>query len=214
MAELKLCCIEGCDKPAYRAGMCNSHRLRAKRHGDPTHGRRTPGSNHCGKGQCPAAKKVWGHIHYLNNSDKYKAKAAQWHLQNPEAKTEYLSRPEVKAASRARTRKWASENPERKRQMDAEFKQKNGALVTSYKARYRAARRKATPPWLSKDDLSKIRQVYSEAKRLSVETGVPYEVDHIVPLAGKVVSGLHVPWNLRAIPKVENNRRPRIYQFD
>lgn len=214
MAELKLCRIEGCGKPAYRAELCNPHRIRMRRYGDPLIAKRRVDPNNCGKKECPAAKKVWGHIHYLNNTEKYKSKAAKWHLDNPEAKASYLSRAEVQLAARARTRKWAAANPERKRQMDAEFKQKNGALITSYKARYRAARRKATPPWLTKDDLSKIRQVYAEAKRLSVETGVPYEVDHIVPLAGKVVSGLHVPWNLRAIPKVENNRRPRIYQFD
>lgn len=218
MTSIRICSIEFCDKPHTKRGYCNAHFLRWKRNGDPLAGRRTPGSNHCGKGQCPAAKKVWGHIHYLNNTEKYKSKAAKWNIDNPESyekrKESYFSRDEVKAASRVRTRQWNAANPERKRQMDAEFKQKNGALVTSYKARYRAARRKATPPWLTKDDLSKIRQVYAEAKRLSVETGVPYEVDHIVPLAGKVVSGLHVPWNLRAIPKVENNRRPRIYQFD
>ena len=214
MAELKLCRIEGCGKPAYRAELCNPHRIRMRRYGDPLIAKRRVDPNNCGKKECPAAKKVWGHIHYLNNTEKYKSKAAKWHLDNPEAKASYLSRAEVQLAARARTRKWAAANPERKRQMDAEFKQKNGALITSYKARYRAARRKATPPWLTKDDLSKIRQVYAEAKRLSAETGVPYEVDHIVPLAGKVVSGLHVPWNLRAIPRVENNRRPRIYQFD
>lgn len=185
-----------------------------RRYGDPLIAKRRVDPNNCGKKECPAAKKVWGHIHYLNNTEKYKSKAAKWHLDNPEAKASYLSRAEVQLAARVRTRKWAAANPERKRQMDADFKQRNGALITSYKARYRAARKKATPPWLTKDDLSKIRQVYAEAKRLSVETGVPHEVDHIVPLAGRVVSGLHVPWNLRAIPKIENNRRPRIYQFD
>jgi len=115
---------------------------------------------------------------------------------------------------RETTRKWAAENPERKRQMDLEFKEKNRALVTSYKGKYRAARKKATPPWLTPEHINEIRQVYKEAKRLSLETGIPYEVDHIVPLAGKIVSGLHVPWNLRAIPKTENNRRPRIYTQD
>lgn len=218
MAELKLCRIEGCGKPAYRAELCNPHRIRVRRYGDPLIAKRRVDPNNCGKKECPAAKKVWGHIHYLNNSKIYKDNARRWREENPEAyearNAAYFSREDVKQKMRQKTKDWNAANPERKRQMDVEFKQKNGALITSYKAKYRAARRKATPPWLTKDDLSKIHQVYAEAKRLSVETGVPYEVDHIVPLAGKVVSGLHVPWNLRAIPKVENNRRPRIYQFD
>lgn len=212
---IKICCIDGCDKPVYRAGMCNAHRIRARRHGDPSAGRRSPLSNHCGKSNCPAAKKVWGHVHYVKNSEVYRQRATEWQKNNPDSyerrKESYFSREEVKAASRARTRKWATANPERKREMDLEFKAKNPAKVTSYKARYRAARRQATPPWLTDTQIAQIEAVYEEARRLSQETGVPHEVDHIVPLAGKVVSGLHVPWNLRAIPKVTNNRRPRIY---
>lgn len=214
----KICCIDGCGKPVYRAGMCNAHRIRARRHGNPELGRRTPGSNHCGKGECPAAKKIWAHMHYLNNQQKYKDKAKLWRDENPEAyearNKEYFSREDVKKKMRETTRRWTAENPERKRQMDLEFKEKNRSLVTSYKGKYRAARRMATPSWLTPEHINEIRQVYEEARRLSLETGIPHEVDHIVPLAGKIVSGLHVPWNLRAIPKTENNRRPRIYAQD
>ena len=214
MADSKLCCIEGCGKPSYRNGMCNAHRLRLKRHGDPLATKRRVNPNNCQKKECPAAKKIFAHIHYIQNSNEYKKRAEDWHLKNPEAKASYLSRAEVKIAARARTRRWAAANPERKRQMDLEFAEKNKALVTSYKAKRRATLRQAMPPWLTQDQVLEIRAIYAEAKRLSDETGVPHDVDHIVPLAGKIVSGLHVPWNLRAIPKIENNRRPRIYQID
>ena len=174
MTSLRICSIENCGKPHSKRGYCNTHLMRFRRYGDPLVTKRRIDPNNCGKKECPAAKKVWGHIQYLNNTEKYKSKAAKWNIDNPESyakrKESYFSREEVRVASRVRTRQWNAANPERKRQMDAEFKQKNGALVTSYKARYRAARRKATPPWLAKDDLPKIRQVYAEAKRLSVES--------------------------------------------
>jgi hypothetical protein len=64
--------------------------------------------------------------------------------------------------------------------------------------------KQATPAWVNKEE---IMAFYAEAKRRSVETGVQYDVDHIVPLKGKIVCGLHVPWNLQVIPSSDNKRK-------
>jgi len=77
-------------------------------------------------------------------------------------------------------------------------------LITSSKnagRRRRRRERRAMPPWVK---LSDIRPLYQKARRLTRETGVLHVVDHIVPLDGKIVCGLHAPHNLRVIPWREN----------
>lgn len=66
----------------------------------------------------------------------------------------------------------------------------------------------ATPLWRNK---KAIIAIYKEARRLSVLTGIKYEVDHVVPIQGRRVCGLHVEFNLQIISKIENNRKHSKY---
>lgn len=208
------CSVAGCQRALVKKGLCNAHYLRQRRHGRLNTVRRVE-PNNCGAAWCPGARKIVNHLDYLNRTDTYKANAEKWRQENPERYRDnlkkYLSREDVQTAARARTREWTKANPEKKRAMDAAFKEANKALVTSYKAARRARVLRATPSWLTPEHWVQIRAVYAEAERLTRETGIEHEVDHIVPLQGKTVCGLHVPWNLRAIPAVQNNRRPRVW---
>lgn len=62
----------------------------------------------------------------------------------------------------------------------------------------------ATPRWA---DFAKIAEIIAERDRVSAATGVPHHVDHIYPLAGRWVCGLHVHTNMRVIPAEENLRK-------
>lgn len=71
-------------------------------------------------------------------------------------------------------------------------------------ARRRARERRATPPWLSPVQRTMIAILYARAETLTRETGEQHTVDHIVPLDGKLVCGLHVHWNMRVTHWREN----------
>lgn len=61
-------------------------------------------------------------------------------------------------------------------------------------------------------DKASLKNAYKEETLLVYETcPVGFEVDHIVPVKGKNVSGLHVPWNLQHLPKLENRRKSNKY---
>ena len=68
--------------------------------------------------------------------------------------------------------------------------------------------RKSTPPWV---DLDAIAAIYTEARRLTAETGIVHHVDHIIPLNGRNVCGLHIPINLRIVPATINLSKSNKY---
>lgn len=71
------------------------------------------------------------------------------------------------------------------------------------KLKYYQRKNRATPKWLTKADKRKMRKMY-ESVAGTKKTSLPLSVDHIIPLKGPAVCGLHVPWNLRVIPLAEN----------
>lgn len=66
---------------------------------------------------------------------------------------------------------------------------------------------RALPKWLTKEHHTQIEAIYLQAQIWTEVTGVPYHVDHIIPLQGTHVCGLHVPWNLRVLKGEENLRK-------
>jgi len=88
-----------------------------------------------------------------------------------------------------------------------EYGKINSVKLKAIRAKRRAAKLKAAPRWLTTEDRRQIQEFYEIAQAFRLYTGQEYHVDHIVPLQGKNVCGLHVPWNLQVIPAKENLRK-------
>lgn len=84
------------------------------------------------------------------------------------------------------------------------WKKLNRDKVNALANKRRAMQIQRTPHWLSREQLRDIADFYTIAQMFRMYTGEQYHVDHIVPLQGKKVSGLHVPWNLQVLPAIEN----------
>ena len=65
----------------------------------------------------------------------------------------------------------------------------------------------ATPKWLSSDHRQAMKAIYRLSAKWQKTFGMEYHVDHIVPLRGKNVCGLHVPWNLQILEKSLNKAK-------
>lgn len=78
-------------------------------------------------------------------------------------------------------------------------------------ANRRASKSCRTPKWLSVEDKWLIHEAFKLAALRTKMHGFSWHVDHIIPLQGKLVSGLHVPENLQVIPWVDNIKKANKY---
>jgi len=146
---------------------------------------------------------------YAKNRDAILAAAKT----NPVKKAaEVLWRKRNKEAIAKRVSAWAKANPEKARAKTARYRvrtpdawskqyQRDPLKYAVKSAERRARKLNATPAWANEFF---IREIYDLARLRTKVTGIPWEVDHIVPLKSPVVCGLHVEHNLRVIPRSEN----------
>ena len=97
-------------------------------------------------------------------------------------------------------RAYVARNPERVAESKRRWAKANSKKILAKTLRYRAAKTGQMPKWVTKSELKQIQQFYINCPK-------GYEVDHIVPLQGKNVKGLHVIWNLQYLPMSENRRK-------
>ena len=107
---------------------------------------------------------------------------------------------------------WSKKNPEKVKQYAKKTKEKNRGRVNSDTVARRLAKIRRTPAWLTEDDKWLLKEAYNLAVLRTKMFGFPWHVDHIIPLQGEMVSGLHVPNNIQVIPWIDNVRKANSFE--
>lgn len=163
-------------------------------------------SGHC---RCEACKAFNLERERAKSADRL-ANKAKWRAANPGKSLEYSKRW---AASHPEKRKaaveaWRAKNPAKVAEINKRAGRKwsaenKGKRLASVRAR-QIAKMQRTPKWAEVEAISAIYAACAEMTRV---TGIPHEVDHIIPLQGRSASGLHVATNLQIMPRGENRAK-------
>ena len=144
---------------------------------------------------------------YLRHKEKIKAARRLDYANDPEkyAKRSKIQRkrhaPKIKADKLEYERQDRAKNPEKYREKQRKHREENTVYYRKKWADYRAMKLQRKPSWAN--DFF-IEEAYALAKLRTEMTGFPWEVDHIIPLQGELISGLHVENNLQVIPQSVN----------
>ena len=143
--------------------------------------------------------------YYLKNKEEILSKQKQYYQDNREHRLEIV-------------KCYASVNKDKIKDYLKEYSKlynkNNRPKITAQTAKYRASKKNRTPGWLTEEDFSAIADFYILAKALNEATGESYHVDHIIPLQGELVSGLHVPSNLQILTAAENTAKNNSFDIE
>lgn len=164
---------------------------------------------------CVECVRAAGVDRYKNDRDKQYAAWRKWYELNKDTHNTRVKRWQAanKDKIRADAKAWVAANPDKVKAMHARHIKKHPDAYTARSVANVARRAKRTPLWLSDDDKWILRQAYGLAKLRTKIFGFVWEVDHVLPLRGNLVSGLHVPANVQVIPKVLNRAKSNVYHL-
>lgn len=123
-----------------------------------------------------------------------------------------LFRMENPELSKALKRAAYKRNAEKACAQKKVYRESNRGKINALNAARKKVIKQQTPVWLTAFDKLKTKCLYQVAAMYTKESGEAWHVDHVIPLQGKIVSGLHTPLNLRVIRGVENIAKKNKYE--
>lgn len=129
-------------------------------------------------------------------------RSQKWYLHNKDRKKQYDLRYNIKNRKKRNLKsvEWVKANKEARKTHSKKYYESNKNKIFANMAARRARILNAMPKWLTKENKQQIKNIYKNRPK-------GFHVDHIDPLKGKNVCGLHVPWNLQYLSAEENLRK-------
>ena len=142
----------------------------------------------------------------INNPERAKENKKKWNLANPEYSKKYSRKYYAMNPERVigYVLKHHSKNKDRLKAAARAWVLANPHIINERVRKRTAMKRRAVPAWYDK---TSVKKIYLQASWLSLATGIPHQVDHIVPLKNKLVCGLHCADNLQILTKTENTQK-------
>ena len=175
---MKICCICKVEKP-----ISEFNKNKSKKDGLST--------------DCRECTKTYLEEYRLKNKDKLLAQSRSFKDKNREA---------INAKNRERYHTYKKLDPDfmhKQRLSGSRYKANNKGKVNAATAK-RYTNKLKRSCITTKEDFIIIKEIYEKAAKLTESTGIKYHVDHIIPLNGLLVSGLHLPSNLQILTEQEN----------
>lgn len=119
----------------------------------------------------------------IDNKEKLNETSKLWDIENHDRKLETM-------------KNWAKSCPEKRRE---------------YKAKRSDLKRHSVPSWMTTEELNQIDALYTKATQLTIDTGIPHHVDHLIPIVNDLVCGFHVYSNLQILTAKDNLRKSNFF---
>ena len=139
-----------------------------------------------------------------SNKDMLKEYKAAWFQANKDRTKEARNAAAASPKNIAKRAEWARNNKTKVREIAKKYRQAHKIDAAAACRKRQAAKLNATPAWATDRAM---QQHYMFARYFSDTFGVPFHVDHVVPLQSKLVCGLHTEHNLAVIPATWNHRK-------
>lgn len=175
-------------------------------------------------------------IRYSEKRDEIRARVRKKYAENDEFRKNDLLQSKIwrennKERALNNSKKWVSDNRDRSNRIKRKYSQTNPERVRlsratwklwnkeKYKAITQAAARARKHyikrAYLYKSESNQIAAIYLECRNMNESEGtIKYHVDHIIPLRGRNVSGLHCKDNLRILEAKENQSKNNKWELD